>query len=155
MSVFFHEHGFHTYSLQAIHSDAAPLEAAINKATTDSQASAAFSEADGSTILNAVEALQPQIISALTNLDAQHAKFAALPIGGIIALVEADLKTLSTDTTNFENALTAKAPVRASMLFPVRLETNEQLQTDLQPAASSIISAVGAAFQTAIATYAS
>jgi hypothetical protein len=67
--------------------------------------------------LNAIKSLEPNIVSALTNLDAQHAHFEALPLTGSVALVEADLKTLNTDTTNFENALLAKAPVSFALTF--------------------------------------
>jgi len=121
----------------AIHTDATQLETIINTATTDTNASPAFSESDGNTILSDIETLQPLISNALTNLEAQHANFAKLPLAGSVALVESDLNTLNTDTTAFENALVAKAPA------------------DLLPTASSVISEINGAFQTAIATYSS
>ncbi|KAI0037160.1 hydrophobic surface binding protein A-domain-containing protein [Vararia minispora EC-137] len=121
----------------AIHTGAAPLESAVNTATSDTNASAAFTEAEGQTILTAIQSLATNVISTLSNLDGQHAKFAALPLAGSVQLVELDLQTLSSDTTAFENALIAKAPA------------------DLVPQANQVVSAISAAFSTAIATYAS
>jgi hypothetical protein len=119
-SVSVHQRALHAYSPQAVHSGAVPLDSAIAQATTDTQTSAAFDETDGSAILNSLKAWQPQIISVLQNLNAQHAKFAALPLGGESALIAADLDTLNSDTTNFENALTAVFPVRCLVVGPVQ-----------------------------------
>ena len=70
-------------------------------------------ESDGATVLSSIQALEPQIVGALQSLDAQHANIASLPLPGTIALVKSDLTTMSDDTTAFENALLAKAPVSA------------------------------------------
>ncbi|KZV76623.1 hydrophobic surface binding protein [Peniophora sp. CONT] len=121
----------------AIHSDAQTLEGLITKATTDTNASDAFTEDEGAAILTAIQGLQPNIVTALQDLDSQHDNFASQPIAGLDGVVESDLNTLNTDTTAFENALLAKAPA------------------DIQAQAQSSIDAINSAFATAIATYAS
>ncbi|VDB92546.1 unnamed protein product [Peniophora sp. CBMAI 1063] len=121
----------------AIHSDAGTLETAINQATSDTNASDAFTEDEGATILSAIQNLEPNIIAALQNLDSQHDNFASQPIAGLDAVVESDLNTLNTDTTAFENALLSKAPA------------------DIQSQAQASVADINSAFQAAIATYAS
>jgi len=120
----------------AIHTDATNLETAITKGTTDVQNTGAVSEADGTTILKSVQAIQPTIISALNGIVAKKAAFQALPLGGVPALVKADLNTLNTDTSAFEAALIAAAPA------------------DLVANATAIKTAIDAAFSNAIAAYA-
>ncbi|KAF9027866.1 hypothetical protein BDZ89DRAFT_951883 [Hymenopellis radicata] len=95
----------------------------------------AFSEADGTTILASVEAIEPTILHALTGIAAKQPAFAALPIGGIPALVLQDLQNLDAGTAAFADALIAKSPA------------------DLVAEANEIKSTIGDAFDTAIAAY--
>ncbi|KAF8895811.1 hydrophobic surface binding protein [Mucidula mucida] len=119
----------------AIHSSATTLISTLSTATTDTQNTAAFSEADGSTILASVEAFEPTILHALTGIAAKQPAFAALPIGGIPALVLQDLQNLDAGTAAFADALIAKSPA------------------DLVDEANEIKSTIGDAFDTAIAAY--
>ncbi|KAJ7151222.1 hydrophobic surface binding protein [Mycena filopes] len=119
----------------AIHSAATSLETSINQGTTDVKSTGAFSEADGTTILHSVEAFQPAILDALAQIAAKQPAFAALPIGGIPALILQDLQTLKTDTDAFANALIAAAPA------------------DLKSEATTILTNVDAGFASAIAAY--
>ncbi|KAK0195399.1 hydrophobic surface binding protein [Armillaria mellea] len=131
-------------SALAIHSSATSLISAIQTATTDTTATAAFSEGDGATILAAVEAFEPDILDALTAIVEKrpafqgsliHQSFRTLPIGGIPALVLQDLQNLNSGTTAFENALIANSPA------------------DLLAQANDIKTSIGDAFITAIAAY--
>lgn len=58
-----------------------------------------MSEADGSTILTSIQAFQPTIIDALNAIVAKQSALAALPIGGVTALVKQDLIILNGNTT--------------------------------------------------------
>ncbi|KAJ7752474.1 hydrophobic surface binding protein [Mycena maculata] len=118
-----------------IHSAAGTLETALDQATSDVTATGPLDEADGTTILNAVEAIEPTIINALTSISTKQADFAAEPISGLSALVLVDLQTLQTDTDGFGNALIANAPA------------------DLVATAQTILANINAAFSTAIAAY--
>ncbi|TFK33388.1 hydrophobic surface binding protein A-domain-containing protein [Crucibulum laeve] len=120
-----------------IHNDAAALSPSIQKGTTDVQGvPPPISETDGQTILKSVQGFEPTILDALKQIVAKKAALAALPVGGIVALVKQDLGFLSGNTTAFENALIASAP------------------TDLKSQATAIKTAIDAAFATAIAAYA-
>ncbi|KAJ6492998.1 hydrophobic surface binding protein [Mycena sanguinolenta] len=111
------------------------LETTLTGATTDVKNTGPVDDADGTTILNAVKVIQPVIIDGLTRISTEKAAFAALPVAGIPALVLLDLQNLKTDTDAFGAALIAEAPA------------------DLKPVATSILSAIDAAFATAIAAY--
>ncbi|KAJ7027979.1 hydrophobic surface binding protein [Mycena alexandri] len=119
----------------AIHTDATNLETTLNKGTTDVKATGTVDDADGNTILNSVTAFEPTILDALKGIAAKEPAFAALPIGGIPALILADLKTLRTDTGAFAQALIAAAPA------------------DLKSEATTIANTIDAGFATAIAAY--
>ncbi|KAF5369072.1 hypothetical protein D9758_003054 [Tetrapyrgos nigripes] len=119
----------------AIHNDAVALNSAVGTATTDTTSNGAFSEADGQSVLSAVEGIEDTILDTLSAIVAKHAAFAALPIGGIPALVLQDLKNLDASTTAFSGALIANAPA------------------DLVSEATEIQSTIGTAFDTAIAAY--
>ncbi|PPQ81568.1 hypothetical protein CVT25_013411 [Psilocybe cyanescens] len=121
----------------AIHTDAVNLGSAIDKGTTDVNGVTPkpIAEADGKTILSAVQTLQPIIIDTVTQIVAKKAAFQALPIGGIPALVKQDLVNLNASTSKFEAALIASAPA------------------DLVSAATAIKSAVDAALASGIAAY--
>ncbi|KAJ7663631.1 hypothetical protein B0H17DRAFT_905184, partial [Mycena rosella] len=69
------------------------------------KATGALGETVGRIILSAVEAFEPTILDALTQIAAKQPVFAAFPIGGIPALILQDLQTLKTDTVAFANAL--------------------------------------------------
>ncbi|KAJ7611149.1 hydrophobic surface binding protein [Mycena rosella] len=118
-----------------IHTDATSLETTLNQGTSDVTATGTVSEADGRTILSAVEAFEPTILDALTQIAAKQPAFAALPIGGIPALILQDLQTLKTDTVNFSNALIANAPA------------------DLKAEATTLTNNITNGFNTAIAAY--
>ncbi|VDB92430.1 unnamed protein product [Peniophora sp. CBMAI 1063] len=92
----------------AIHRDSQELEGRINKATADTRNSKDFNEDEGRTILREFQALAPEIVATLQNLDNQHHNLAAER--GRDAVVESDLKTLNGDTVAFENALLDKEP---------------------------------------------
>ncbi|KAH9478054.1 hypothetical protein JR316_0010291 [Psilocybe cubensis] len=121
----------------AIHTDAVNLGSAIDKGTTDVNAVTPkpVSEADGNTILAAVQALEPIIIDTVTQIVNKKPAFQALPIGGIPALVKQDLINLNASTSKFEAALIGSAP------------------SDLIPAATAIKTAVDAALASGIAAY--
>ena len=94
-----------------------------------------MSDADGTTLFNAVEAIAPIIEDALTGIVAKKPAFVgqyfnsflrsilyrtnviALPLGGVPALILQDLTFLNGNTTAFANALIANAPV--SFLFMI------------------------------------
>ncbi|KAJ7243178.1 hydrophobic surface binding protein A-domain-containing protein [Mycena haematopus] len=118
-----------------IHNAAGSLETTLNTGTSDVEANGPFDEADGTTILNSVQAIEPVILDALSRLATEEPSFAALPIGGIPALVLADLKTLKADTDAFAAALIAAAPA------------------DLKAAATTIQSNIDAGFAAAIAAF--
>ncbi|KAJ7578979.1 hydrophobic surface binding protein [Mycena floridula] len=118
-----------------VHTDATNLNTAVQSATTDTTATATFSEADGNTILGLVNTITPIISDVLNQLVAKKASFQALPLGGVPALVLQDLKNLNGSTILFANALIARAPA------------------DLVSASNQIKSSLLSAFATAIAAY--
>ncbi|KAF7349329.1 Hydrophobic surface binding protein [Mycena sanguinolenta] len=109
------------------------LEHTLNTATLHVKETGPIGEADAPTILDSVEAIEPIIIDALTQIAGKKANFAALLVAPPVVL--ADLETLKTDTDELGAALISVAP------------------TDLKPSATSIMSAIDAAFATAIAAY--
>ncbi|KAJ6576064.1 hydrophobic surface binding protein [Mycena vulgaris] len=119
----------------AIHTDATSLITTLNTATTDTTANGALAEADGRTILTSVEAIEPTILDALSNIVVKKPAFAALPIGGLPALILQDLKNLKTATVAFSAALVANAPA------------------DLVAEATTVQTTITAAFDPAIAAY--
>ncbi|KAJ7209810.1 hydrophobic surface binding protein A-domain-containing protein, partial [Mycena haematopus] len=80
-----------------IHTDATNLVTTLNNAIVDVDATSPLSEDDGRTILSAVEAIEPIILDALTDIVVKKPAFvhlnflqAALPIGGLPALILVD-----------------------------------------------------------------
>ncbi|KAF5324165.1 hypothetical protein D9619_011329 [Psilocybe cf. subviscida] len=122
----------------AIHNAAGALVSTINTATIDTTSITPLplSLDDGTSIIDAVDALKPTILSALTGIVTVKPAFAALPVGGIPALVKSDLSNLSAATTAFEDALIASAPA------------------EILSRANDIQSTINAAFATAISAYA-
>ncbi|KAJ7031749.1 hydrophobic surface binding protein [Mycena alexandri] len=120
-----------------IHTDATNLVTTLNGATTDATANGALDEDDARTILTSVEALEPIILDALTDIVVKKPAFAALPIGGLPALILADLKNLKTATVAFAGALISAAPA------------------DLTDEATQLQNNITAAFDPAIAAYSS
>ncbi|KAF8201396.1 hydrophobic surface binding protein [Pholiota molesta] len=122
----------------SIHSQAQTLDTSINQGTTDvtNVVPTPFSEADGNSVLTAVQGFVPTILDALNQIVIKKPAFDGLPIGGIGALVKQDLIALNASTVAFENALIAAAPA------------------DLVPTATSIQATVDAALASAIAAYA-
>ncbi|TFK95610.1 hydrophobic surface binding protein [Pterulicium gracile] len=118
-----------------IHTQSVTVVTTTNKATTDTQATAAWSVADGRNILNDVLALEPLIIHSLQQIVVKKPIFVALPAGGIPAIVAQDLRDLGAATTRLEDALIAKTP--ASQVAE----------------ATAVKTRVDAAFRTAVAAY--
>ncbi|KAF7350153.1 Hydrophobic surface binding protein [Mycena venus] len=122
----------------AIHTDATNLITTLNGAVTDvTVATPQLSEADGRTILTSVEAIEPVILDALTDIVVKKPAFAALPIGGIPALILQDLEKLKTATVAFSSGLITIAP------------------PDLVDEATDLSNNITAAFDPAIAAYSS
>ncbi|KAJ6503867.1 hydrophobic surface binding protein [Mycena sanguinolenta] len=118
-----------------IHTDATNLVTTLNKAVTDVEATSTLSETDGRTILSDVEAIEPTILDALTNIVVKQPAFAALPVGGIPALILLDLQNLNASTVAFSSALIKISPA------------------DLVAEATQLTANITAAFATAIAAY--
>ncbi|KAJ7844170.1 hydrophobic surface binding protein [Mycena leptocephala] len=118
-----------------IHSAAGTLQTTLNNATSDVKATGAVSESDGTTILHSVEAFEPTILDALSQIATKKASFDAQPIGGLSALVLQDLKNLNASTNAFSNALIAAAPA------------------DLKTEATTIVTNINAGFASAIKAY--
>ncbi|KAJ7274905.1 hydrophobic surface binding protein [Mycena rebaudengoi] len=119
----------------AIHSSSTSLDTTLNSATTDVNNTGVVGEADGRTILNMIEAIEPKILDALTVIARKEPAFAALPIGGIPALILQDLKNLQTATIAFSTALITNAPA------------------DLRSESQGVTNTINAAFNSAIAAY--
>ncbi|KAJ7624236.1 hydrophobic surface binding protein [Mycena polygramma] len=120
-----------------IHTDATTLITTLNGAIVDVTATPTLSEDDGRTILSSVEAIEPTILDALTNIVVKKPAFVALPIGGLPALILQDLKNLKNATVAFAGGLIAIAPA------------------DLVAEATEIQNNITAAFDPAIAAYSS
>ncbi|KAJ7676209.1 hydrophobic surface binding protein A-domain-containing protein [Mycena rosella] len=118
-----------------IHTDATTLITTLKTATADVTANGALDEADGRTILTSVEAIEPTILDALTDIVIKKPAFAALPIGGLPALILQDLTNLKASTVAFAAALVANAPA------------------DLVTEATTVQGSITAAFDPAIAAY--
>ncbi|KAJ7663626.1 hydrophobic surface binding protein [Mycena rosella] len=126
--------------LNTIHTDTTSLETTLNQGTSDVTATGALGETVGRIILSAVEALEPTILDALMQIAAKQPAFvchftAALPIGGIPALILQDLQTLKTETVAFANALIADLPA------------------DLKAEATTLANKITNGFNIAIAVY--
>ncbi|KXN93148.1 hypothetical protein AN958_00072 [Leucoagaricus sp. SymC.cos] len=65
---------------------------------------------DANDILAAIQDLQTNINSALTNVVAKKPAFDALPVGGVSDLVRQDLSDLNTSNTALEDALITNTP---------------------------------------------
>ncbi|KAF7358777.1 Hydrophobic surface binding protein [Mycena sanguinolenta] len=111
------------------------LESRLNTATSDVKANGALDEADATTILNSVQAIEPVILDALSRLAADEPSAAALPIPGVPGLILSELQTLKTDADAFFAALIAAVPA------------------DLQAEATTIQTNIDAGFASAIAAY--
>ncbi|KAJ7152048.1 hydrophobic surface binding protein [Mycena filopes] len=119
-----------------IHTDATSLITTLNGATTDATANGALGEDDARTILTSVEALEPTILDALTDIVVKKPAFVALPIGGLPALIHQDLINLKAATVAFAGVLISTAPA------------------DLTDEATTLQNNIIAAFDPAIAAYA-
>jgi hypothetical protein len=117
----------------AIHTDIQNLGTIVNGATVDVKSTGAFSEADGTSILAAVQALVPTLLNTLSTLVAQKQAWADIPGGQ--ALLLSDLQSLNTTFTGFLNAVIAASPA------------------DLVPSATSVKTQVDGGFSQAIAAY--
>ncbi|KAF8885351.1 hydrophobic surface binding protein, partial [Infundibulicybe gibba] len=94
-----------------IHTDATALVTDINTGTTDVEAAPTpIAESDGQAILTAIQNLEPGIIKSLQDIATRGADFAALPIGGIPALICQDLKNIQTGVDVFLSVLIAVVP---------------------------------------------
>ncbi|KAG6879062.1 hypothetical protein C0992_005409 [Termitomyces sp. T32_za158] len=96
-----------------IHTNALNVDTTVVGTTNDVNGAACpVGESDGQAILADLQALLPTIQQSLTDLVARKAAFQALPLGGVPALVQQDLSTLSQDTNTLAAAFIACAPVR-------------------------------------------
>ncbi|KAG6839947.1 hypothetical protein C0991_010142 [Blastosporella zonata] len=122
-----------------IHSDAVTLGSTLDSTTTDVKCQAVatpISDADGQTILSLLLAFESTIDDALTKIAARQPAFAALPLGGVPALVKQDLSNLNASTNALETALIAVAP------------------SVIQASSIALKTRINAAFATAIAAFA-
>ncbi|KAF9477714.1 hydrophobic surface binding protein [Pholiota conissans] len=123
----------------AIHNAAAStttgLIPALATGTSDVTSTGPVGDADGATILSAVQAFEPTILDALTGIVAKKPSFVALPLGGVPALILQDLTNLKAGTAAFSNALIANAPASTTA------------------SATTLRDTILAAFDTAIAAY--
>ncbi|KAF5349099.1 hypothetical protein D9756_009511 [Leucocoprinus leucothites] len=120
----------------SIHTSAGTLGTDLGTATTAANNNGPVAHPDADSILAAVLAIEPTIDHALSQIVVKHPAFAALPIGGIPALVHSDLIALKGSTGNFANSLIANAP------------------TDLKDDGTAYRDRLLAAFDVAIAAYA-
>jgi len=116
----------------AIHADVITLGALITKTANDVKNSGKFNDIDGNVILGEVKTLEPVIIDSLTQITNKKTGIDRLEV---TCLALNDLKTLQSNAKALENALISAAPA------------------DLVPQATSIASAIDAAFTSAIAAY--
>ena len=84
---------------------------------TQPQATGNFDETDGQTILTSVQAFVPAISDTLSAIVTKKAAFQALPIAGILGVIQQDLNNLNTSTAAFETALIAASPVGVYATF--------------------------------------
>ncbi|KAJ6554550.1 hypothetical protein B0H19DRAFT_1154019 [Mycena capillaripes] len=80
-----------------------------------------YSETDSGAIVSVVKVWEADLQTALTQLVGKQPSFAALPIGGIPALILQDLKNLNADVTtmgnNLVNAVDPAFQANVSMVF--------------------------------------
>ncbi|KAF9558553.1 hydrophobic surface binding protein [Agrocybe pediades] len=109
----------------SIHSGAVSLGSTIDRGTADIiSAHKPVSQADGTTILSVVQTFENAIVRTLSDIVAKKATFAALPIGGIPALVLQDLINLRNSVFKFETQLIGYVPSKLvapanKMLAPI------------------------------------
>ncbi|KIJ27938.1 hypothetical protein M422DRAFT_270790, partial [Sphaerobolus stellatus SS14] len=119
-------------------------------------ANGALGESDAAAILALIQNLQPEILTASTNIATKKSLFDALPITGLGSLAKADLKTLSTDTSvvSYINPLSYCTDERAFQAFEIALIN--AFPADIRADAVAVTSTIlNAAFTTAIVAYAS
>jgi hypothetical protein len=119
----------------AIHTDTVTLTNTVTSSTNDVKATPALSEANGKSVVTVATSFAPLLTKTLNDVVAKKASFAALLIGGIPALVLADLKNLNSSINAFDKALFAITP--ADLKGQVNILSNKH----------------SAAFATAIAAY--
>ncbi|PPQ69844.1 hypothetical protein CVT24_003183 [Panaeolus cyanescens] len=93
-----------------IHNSAVALNTALQSATTNVIAAGVLGEADGLEVLNTVAGFAPNIDNALVGIVEKKPAFAALPIGGLPALIHQDLNNLKASTDGYATALVDNAP---------------------------------------------
>ncbi|KAJ7935152.1 hydrophobic surface binding protein [Mycena leptocephala] len=94
-----------------IHTDASLLETTVNRAAADITATGPLSEADASTIINSIVALEPTMLDALQQLIVKEPNFVTLPVGGFRAMIHTDLLGCVASETALAQALSAVVPV--------------------------------------------
>ncbi|KAF5383963.1 hypothetical protein D9757_006979 [Collybiopsis confluens] len=103
---------FSNYIKQALHATALLLDAAINQATRDTQNTAPLAtDMDALQILAVFENASPTLIGGLTQISEKASSFAA--IRGGTAVVEQDIRSLSTSTAALLSAISAITPAEA------------------------------------------
>ncbi|KAG6867084.1 hypothetical protein C0993_006976 [Termitomyces sp. T159_Od127] len=123
-------------SAMLIHTNVLHLETALGETIIAVHGFACpVGDADAQAILADLQGLLPNIQQSLTDIVARKAAFQALPLGGVPALVQEDLSTLSQDTDTLASAFIACAPA------------------DVIPDAQQLQSEIDAAFGPAIAAF--
>jgi hypothetical protein len=85
----------------------------------DTQSAPHFSEGDGKAIFISFKGSALTIIHASSNLVAKKAAIKALPVPGIMGLVQQGLKALESSLDAFENALMASEPVSRNFTLSI------------------------------------
>ncbi|KAG6859548.1 hypothetical protein C0993_003799, partial [Termitomyces sp. T159_Od127] len=118
-----------------IHTNAVDLATTLVDTTNDVNGAACpVGDADAQAILADLQGLLPNIQQSLTDIVARKAAFQALPLGGVPALVQEDLSTLSQDTDTLASAFIACAPADV-------IPDAQQLQSEIDTAFASAIAA--------------
>ncbi|KAG6889259.1 hypothetical protein C0995_002254 [Termitomyces sp. Mi166 len=140
----------------AIHTDAMNLNNAIVATTNDVKAgiiilnllrfliviqfkgaACPVSDSDGQAILADIQALEPNIAKASTDIVARKAAFQALPLGGVSTLVQQDLTQLKASTDALAAAFISCSPKidddQASVV-PAAQELQTEIDNDFAPA---------------------
>ncbi|KAJ7455497.1 hydrophobic surface binding protein [Mycena latifolia] len=118
----------------SIHPDIENLITAFNTATSDIEATESISEADAQLILADVASILSFLENCTEQLITKRPNFAALPIGGLQALVLQDLESLKNAIDAFFRALNVSIP-------PDLAAQAGAIQTDSDSASAAAIAA--------------
>ncbi|KAG6901517.1 hypothetical protein C0995_010940 [Termitomyces sp. Mi166 len=110
------------------------------------------SDSDGQAILADIQALEPNIAKATSDIVARKAAFQALPLGGVPALVQQDLAQLKASTDALAAAFINCSPVRP-LLNPFDNRRTDDDQASVVPAAQELQTEIDNDFAPAIAAF--